>query len=308
MQFIAEIPPSIFYFLSDAQIAGLNISQASKEQIENLFSRKSGTGDDERRFALLPADQVNAILDKLNGYHMYLLSDEHLKQLDVSKLTESHLEPMFSCKNGTGEDERRFALLPADQVNAILDKLNGYRMYLLSDEHLKQLDVSKLTEYHLQLLFNAKNGLNEDKKRFAFLPADQVNAILDKLNGYQMYLLSDEHLKQLNVSKLTEIHLQPLFNAKNGLNEDKRRFALLPADQVNAILHKLNGYQMYLLSDEHLEKLDLSKLTEKHLQLMFSAKNGTQEDKRRFALFSKDQVNIIINKLNKYQASLLSKE
>ncbi len=305
-EFISEIPASIFFFLSDTQISGLNFSQVSFEQLQNLFCNRNSLEEDLRRFACLPTDQVNAILAKLNNYQMYLLSDEHLKHLDVSKLTENHLQLLFSNRNSPRDDLRRFACLPTDQVNAILAKLNNYQMYLLSDEHLKHLDVSKLTENHLQLLFSNRNGPRDDLRRFACLPTDQVNAILAKLNNYQMYLLSDEHLKHLDVSKLTENHLQLLFSNRNGPRDDLRRFACLPTDQVNAILAKLNNYQMYLLSDEHLKHLDVSKLTENHLQLLFSNRNGPRDDLRRFAFLPADQVNAILAKLNNYQMYLLS--
>ncbi len=71
----------------------------------------------------------------------------------MSNLNEQQLQRLFSCRNSITEDERRFAFLPADQVNAILDKLSDYQMHLLSDEHLKQLNVSNLSEQQLQLLY-----------------------------------------------------------------------------------------------------------------------------------------------------------
>lgn len=196
-QFIDSIPANIFSLLSNDQINGLDLSKASADQINNLFCRVIDTDTDKQRFALLPMDQVNKILDKLDNYQMYLISDEQMSKLNLSQLSEDHLnKKMFNNRVNTDTDKKRFASLPADQVNKILDKLDNYQMYLISDEQMKKLDLSKLNEDHLKKMFNNRINTAEDKRRFALFSKDQVGKIVDKLNDYQMTLISKSQLRK----------------------------------------------------------------------------------------------------------------
>jgi hypothetical protein len=286
-QYIDQIPLNIFSLFSKDQFIGLDLSNVSESQINNLFSGVLTREVDKNRFESLSTEQVNKILDKLDGYHIDLISDDQLKGLDLSKLT-------------------------VDQFNKIIDELSSFRIYLISDDQLKRLDLSKLKENLIRKMFNEANSLNENKRRFALLPVDLVNKILDKLCTSQMNLISDDQLKGLDFSKLTKNHIEQMFDRTNGLSENKRRFALLPVDQINKILDILDNYQMSLISDDQLKGLYFSKLTENLIftenliRKIFDRTNSLSEDKRRFALLSKEQVNAIFDKLDDYQKTLIS--
>jgi hypothetical protein len=295
------------YLLSDDQVKGITLSNLTKDQINHLFSSKEGEPEDKRRFELLPASQINVLMDKLDEYHVYLLSDEQLRQVDCSRLTAALVKQLFSSREGKQEDERRFALLKAEQVDQIIDKMDGYQMYLLSEKHLRKVNFAALNEARIKLLFSSKEGFEEDKRRFALLPVDQVKGILGKLDASQIPLLSDDHLRQADLSKVPPAHLKALFSTKKeNLEESKRRFALLSSDQMNHIFDHLDEAQVYLLTDEHLRHVNLSKGAEAQIPLLFSGREGTKEDKRRFAFLPVDQVNAILPKLNDYQMYLIS--
>src|SRR5690606_2790312 len=108
------------------------------------------------------------------------------------------------------EEKRRFALLSIGQVQTILGKLGEYQLKLISDDHLKELDLSDLSPERLQKLFCYIDG-KEEKKRFACVPVDQVQAILGKLGEHQLKLISDNQLNKLDLKDMPADRLQKLF-------------------------------------------------------------------------------------------------
>ncbi len=79
---IHQIPACAISLLSDSQIQGVDFANASKEQLFKLFQYVDGV-EEKRRFALLSAEQVQSILNKLDEYQLRLVSDEQKRALNL---------------------------------------------------------------------------------------------------------------------------------------------------------------------------------------------------------------------------------
>ncbi|MBA3239076.1 MAG: DnaJ domain-containing protein [Parachlamydiaceae bacterium] len=324
--------------LSEAHWAKVRLSELESDVLKSIFSIKYGETEgvllDRERFANFDAKSVvDAIkLNKLNWYHLNLLSKEQLIEVKPSEIDSEVLNLMFSIKHGANIgiplDRERFANFDAkDVAKAIkLNKLNWYHLNLLSKEQLSEVEPSELDPEVLNSMFSIKHGENIgiplDKARFANFDAkDVAKAIkLNKLNWYHLNLLSKEQLSEVKLSELDPDVINPMFSIKHGENIgiplDKARFANFDAaDVVKAIqLYKLNWYHLNLLSKEQLIEVKPSELDPEVLNLMFSIKHGDNTgiplDRERFANFdAKDVAEAIkLNKLNWYHLSLLSNE
>ena len=324
--------------LSQEQWIEVKPSELDTRVLAQMFSEKYNNDKriplDRERFANFDAkDVIEAIkVNKLNWYHLSLLSQEQLIEVKPSELDQKVLALMFSEKYNDDKriplDKERFANFDAkDVIEAIkLNKLNWYHLSLLSQEQSIEIKPSELDTKVLALMFSEKYNNDKriplDKERFAnFDTKDVIEAIkLNKLNWYHLSLLSQEQLIEVKPSELDTKVLALMFSEKYNNDKriplDKERFANFDTkDVIEAIkLNKLNWYHLSLLSQEQLIEVKPSELDTKVLALMFSEKYNNDKriplDKERFANFdAKDVAEAIkLNKLNWYHLSLLSKE
>gem|GEM_PF-4779093 len=303
LDILEKLKPFQLKLISDEQLKGLNLKNAEARLIHELFVYIDGK-EEKRRFALLSVTQVQDIFDKLTKFQLSLISDDHLKGLDLKNAGAAWVHALFVYIDGK-EEKRRFALLSVTQVQDIFDKLTKYQLKLISDEQLKSLNLKNAGAAWVQGLFTYIDG-KEEKRRFALLSVTQVNDIFDKLTKYELKLISDEQLKSLDLKNAGAEWVQGLFTYIDG-KEEKRRFALLSVTQVQDIYDILTPFQLKLISDEQLKRLDLKNAGAAWLQGLFTYIDG-KEEKRRFALLSVTQVNDIFDKLTKYQLKLISDE
>jgi hypothetical protein len=272
-----------YALLSDNEFKKVTIGQledASPEQMRFIFQRIEEVKDaipdekfNENLFELpvaqlhrVPGQKLSEVIDKIPESIFTLITDNQLKQLNLTNVNENQINKLFCYIDGK-EEKRRFALLSIRQVQDILGKLGEYQLKLISDNQLNKLDLKDVPADRLQKLFCYIDG-KEEKRRFASLPSAQVQVILEKLGEYQLKLISDDHLKELDLSGLSPEKLQKLFCYIDG-KEEKRRFACVPVDQVQVVLGKLGEYQLGLISDEQFKKLNLSSLSMEKINLLF---------------------------------------
>lgn len=212
---------------------------------------------------------------------------QDLSSLKISNFSRTEIEELFPYEFKAQDVEgakRSFSELSPDEVQGAIESgslAGSYLLGLLSDEHLKALKLSKLSGWQIQLLFpRARNEeFEEVKRRFSCVSAEEVQASIENnkiASEYQMSLLSEGHLNALKVSSLSPLQVGRLFPdsyMKEKKIEVKARFACLRPEEVQAAIESniISGeYLMSLLSDEHLNKLKLSRLTENQIQDLFS--------------------------------------
>ncbi|MFA6915360.1 MAG: hypothetical protein WC222_03105 [Parachlamydiales bacterium] len=329
-----EIP----YFMEAREITLLNFSEMGNEEqqatIEKFKLKDSidALGGQEAFFQkLTDANKkmlalVNVIDLKMNintsKTKYALVTDEEFRSLTLNQVQDASTEQITFISKRLEEfrDEPalskipddilsipviKFRTLPGSKITDLVEIIPANIFSFFTDIQIQEVDLVKASQAQLQKLFRYIDGV-EEKRRFALMSSDQVQAILSKLDEYSLKLISDEQLKKLDLTVLSGKRLAKLFCYIDG-KEEKRRFALMSSDQVQAILSKLDEYSLKLISDEQLKKLDLTVLSGKRLAKLFCYIDG-KEEKRRFALISSDQVNDILSMLDDYILNLISDE
>ena len=249
---------------------------------------------------------LNKNIAKIPFTVICFLSSQQVAGLNVDNLSAQQTRYLVSTDQPQ-VNKARFERLSSTKVNAIFKDLSWDDMSLLSDKNWKELDVTKFTsQKQIQDLFDSSKNHKENERRFRLLSDAQVDAMLPLLNGYQIRLLSDDHLKKLKVDRLKKEQIQDLFDSNKNDRENERRFGLLSDAQVDAMLPLLNGYQIRLLSDDHLKKLKVDRLKKEQIQDLFDSNKNDRENERRFGLLSDAQVDAMLPLLNGYQIRLLS--
>jgi hypothetical protein len=308
---IAKIPAPLFYFLEGEQIEDLDWLKASAQQIRWLISKKN-TSVVKEIFSKLPVEKINSIFNELSAEDMNLLSDTQISGLEVALLTKDNLAKLFNEKVSCEENKRRFALISKEKIDAIFDNLDDDQISLFSMEMINDLtseQIGKFTVNTMKKLFpelpsndkDYEKVFTEHAQNFWKLKIEVVNGIFGVLHNYGMKLVSKDHAldKKFDVSKFTKKTIFRLFQLEdqNGVCEKNRNaFSLLSIDKVNTLLDKLDGFEIGLLSDDHLKdkNLDVTKITEKSLDYLFSPtdpsdlykidKSSSEEYQRRFNL------------------------
>ena len=215
-----------YRLFSPVQIAGLDPEKMKFENWTALFPYASyGAGllyreDYKKDFSNLPSTTVNAMI-AMHGAKLAdiltLLSPKHYQELDVDPLVKDNLKYLFRTpawgQNNAEEYEKNkllFSYLSSDKANKLFDLLDEYRMSLLSNEQIRDLNPNKLTEEKLKILFpnqGEKDGIRFEinKRRFENFPDATVAAILNTLNTYELSLLSDIQISNLNKEQVQAV-------------------------------------------------------------------------------------------------------
>lgn len=266
-----------FQLLSDKQLSELNFSALTYSQISDLFSNPHDPdkkAKEKERFKHLRLEEVQTALNQeklCSSYLASLLSDKHIESLKLSGISRKQLESLFSNPYDTEKEalqKRRFSLLAPNEVQGaiVAEKLDTYQLRLLSDLHLKALELSSISKSNLvRLFFNPYDKDKEilQKQRFSLLTSQSVQNAIDaeKLDAYQLQLLSDQHLKALNLSIISKSCLETLFSNPFDSEKkvkEKKRFSLLQPSELKIAIEqdKLTKYQYGLLSESQLKFLN----------------------------------------------------
>lgn len=213
-------------FISDYQLMKLDLKHLSQERLGQLFFYVDGK-EELRRFALLSPEQVNSILNRLDDYRLTFISDEQLVKLQLKKHSQKEINRLF-CYIDEHEEKRRFALLSVNQVNSILVKLDDYRLSLISDAQLTQIDMSKLSKEQVHIIF----------------PNWSKDAIRTQLNGKPRSFFSifknDSDQKKISEQEINAI-------SEKRKNANMAKFKLLSQIQMDSIKVKLSRENQILL-------------------------------------------------------------
>ena len=309
-----NIPIEVFGLFTNDQILGLKLSEISEFKISALFLTLSHD-DIKARLALFDKEDVVAAIHKGvdNENILNHLTVDHVRQLRLTKLNATQIRKIFYCESeDTVADRKRcFADFPIDDVQTALERglLTSYdRPLILSEEQLKGVRLSNLSQATIDCMFSLfQKDKKAAKKQFALFSADDVQMALQlgKLTNYsQMNLISEEQLKGIQLSKLSQQTIALMFNNCEFIESERKRFAHFPINEVQVALELglLTGCQREeLLSEEHLRSIRLSALSQKTIARMFPVSSWSScrhmnEVPERFALVPVEEVREAINK------------
>ena len=271
------------------------------------------------------------------------LSDEEFQKLTVRDLKSATLSQIRSISERIGNareslpDENfnsnvlecpisDFHKIPGEKISEVIHEIPVSVLALITDKQIEKLNLKKATEETINGLFYYIDG-KEEKRRFALLPFDQVQANLYKLGAFQLELISDSRLMKLTLKDAPAKTLKMLFGKLNPdenqsrfvhltpdqiqdyitkhRNENIRRFELLSAEQVQECIERLDNDELSLITENQLKGLYLQDISLPTLHKLFSTFVG-EEGKRRFAPLKEDRVQPILKHLDKHELSLIS--
>lgn len=217
----------------------------------------------------------------------------------------------------------QFHCRPVDQL--IASNLPDYAFGFFSDEQIRQGDFSNITAR--QLISLITDGWNV-KRRLQLIRPEQISALLPRIPEQFLYNLSQEQIKSLDLATLDNKQLHFMLMGQKDL-------AFLPVATVQRILLKLYRADLRRLSDQQIQEIDFGQValnivlvdnlfgltTEEEIQwrpyrfpeyvwrnIVYPSMEGQiKEDKRRFALLSPEQVELISPFLSEYGRFLAEK-
>jgi len=297
--------------ISDDQLKDLDLKPLSQGQVLLLFEYNKA-----QRIQLLSTEQLQGILDKLGMDQLNAISDDKIKELDLSVLTASQINILFFY-----EDKRPLQLVSQSQLRSMITKFTElYHINGIPDELLKGLDMSLLTDKQLEHLV----ALDRCVKLLSGL---QIQNILsrDNVAVSRYYFFSNEQCKEINLSQLDEKALERLFylfpmdSYQKKIyrlpsieseyyvlsNETIVRFSLYPSSQIQSVLWKLPKYMLEHISDEQLKEINFSDCSNEEIKTLFFNPFGRYA-KKLFALVSPEQVNAIYQEMPKKHLFIIS--
>ncbi len=228
---VAKLDIGPLRFVSDQHIAALDFTSLPKEKMAKIFNR--GDRKEELRLvSLLNKSRVECYVEKFEDWHLELLSDNQIQELDFSKVDKDKIALIFS-QNGA-ERQRKFALLSSKQVHDIMAKIDDWNWRkLVTDEQLIGLDTARLQNQEIKTLFpSTKTNANG-----SYYSSRTNNGVVKK---EQHQFSSGE-----NVSKET-------------LEDNQRRFAIFTGLQVKSMLDKLTDELKILITEKQKQEMAAS--------------------------------------------------
>lgn len=265
--------PQVLRFLSNEQLEEVELSKLSPQTIQNLIYSFEVQ---EEGFAHFKPEEVNkALQDGLLQYWSNLISDIQLREVELSKLSSETIEQMFLDQNEN--NKIKFANFQPKEVNKALQKgllRAGFTLPLLSDDQLKEVELSKLSSETIEGLLSAGSYENQ-KERFALFKTEEVIKAFEENLLDDPSFFSDDQLKQIKLSELTKETVNCLFPPSESIygpqEEEIKRFANLNASEV------IRAFEMGLFSEYHIpcfsiemiHKIDFSRLPLELLNIVF---------------------------------------
>ena len=268
---------------------------------------------------------VDALQMSLDPLRYRLLSDEKFRLLTLDKIQlplkhykyirERALSLLDAQKNEphvfqTSQDMERFDTCPAmpqdlnqllvmdlmrlspETVSQNIKKLPPEALLLLTDEQLKSIQLSSLSDSQINYIINFGGS-----ERVAVLDSSQVQDFLEenKTDELPRFLsqLSVQHWKDLKLSKFIKFQIGKLFDNCGG-EEARRRFALINPSEIQAALEADSLYkELLIISDEQYRALKFSKLSNKQISQLFM-ELSVEDKKHIVSLISPDELEAAI--------------
>lgn len=271
------------------------------------------------KFALLSNDKFKALTpgdleEEINQDQLSLIK-LRLEKLSKSEGIEKQQKPVV--ENSTFKDIRLADLtrMSIDEINAHRDEIPDIAFKFFTNDQIQNLKLSELKASQVKALFFLLNEVETKERLALFGVQDIVDAIYKGLlTGNVLRYLGSEHLNTLKLTQLNTDQADEIFCWKKNPGQDLARFKAFNGDDVQKAIETeilTTTYQLKLLSDEHLQGLKLSQLSQKTINNMFPWNNDNTADRKRFANFQTAEVQAAIKAgliATTYQLKLLSDE
>lgn len=292
-QHFADMPDVAFSFLTPKQVAELDFSQMSKEQLAILLPHQATvftptTGRYliesavEARFASLTAAQQQAILDKLPGLACQLLTDQILA-LDFEQLTKEQLAKLIPGQKLGSESQEDFgrratvliSKFKISQLQAIYNKLLPEVAVLIPLDKLGDLDLSEATEQDFAALVYGRDPRvffsRSAAVRLAAILSTSIQHVFAYLNSNELDRLTSDQLVGLDFSSLDPELVKKQFGALYFRLHDLDFSAkqILDLVTIGVELHSF-----WRLSSEKCKQLRAMPLTDEQKALLSQIKGG----------------------------------
>jgi hypothetical protein len=262
-------PAALCLFLEIEQIKTLDFALLSNKFKYAVLTFFYNLPYHERtvQMSAIPNPQLAALLEVMEEKHFHLLSEDHIRNLDFSKLDAKQIIAIFEGRGSQDEKQKRFANISSGQIDIVVSKLNNYFLQLLSDDHLAVLDFSKLDKDKIAMIFNLGNK-KEEKRRVALLNPGQIKNFVDVVDDWHLGLVSDQQLQQIDFSTISKEKIRLILSESSS--EKGRRLAFLLPEQVNEIMCKIDDWSWSkLVTDDQLKGLDTSRLSRNMIENLF---------------------------------------
>lgn len=191
------------------------------------------------QFQKIPGKEIDRIIEEIPPKAFSLLTQEQIKEMTFLNASDEQIENLFNDPDdSTGEDLFKVTSLSTQQLQAVLNKLERRQLIDIPDETLPALNIVDLSEQRIRFLFT---GIPEvTQKRLSKIKLKQLQDILYKLHGWQLYAISKETLPKLKINHLSHLQVVDLLNRREHVEEADKRLASLNSEQIISIQEHLD--------------------------------------------------------------------
>ena len=237
-------PKYLYSLLSNNQLVALDCSELCTYQLKYYCFREKDLVKSKSRFALLDPMKVKIMVEKgcLSDYLYFLLSNEQLEALDLSKLSHSIIEGLFPKGNGNIENYRgRFDLLDCVGVKHALEKglIRLYLLSLISVPVFRSIDFSIMETSAIEVIFPPWEIERLKYKYFDNIWGYPVGLSQESLSMKRLNVLLFSMLTKNQAEKLMRKLCSRDFSPKQGFTDVKDLPADLKQDEKETALKVL---------------------------------------------------------------------
>lgn len=320
---INDFPAEYIQYLSTGQLLGIDLTHVLTHQRQKLIEVIQSKFEAE----VGPEKWKEAANIKLSEFVQMrdtAKRQQIIEKFKLQKCIELYGEEFYLRMELADEE----ALSQVSLQELITDPLNVKKWVLSPDQDFLKIMLADLGGYlppYLRGVLSRRikmdevslpNELPEKASElpvvcFPLLSAEQIIEYIDELPAWIFWFLQDHQISNIDLStfSMEEINRFLGLTLSKDLDEEKRRFALLPAEQVRHIIVKVDkadpqlkvpalGRRLSkLISDEQLEKINLKGLNGKQLDILFLA--GSEDAVGRLEKLSKERLQPILGRLSK---------
>lgn len=268
-----KLPAGAFGLLTDDQVKELDFSKLSTEQIIKCI--RGGIDDQktiQRRFSILSPQQLSVVFQVVEDEVLSHFPIASVGNLPVAVMTKQQLESLFcNFRIPEGEQRQRVTMLSSDAINSILPKLDRDFLLLLSDDHIRGLDYSKVEKEQLGDIFCSwKLGEKEKARKTALIPPHAMRLVVKIANRELLKSLTQEQILALDLDSLDNEQIENIFFYWSLQDkENKAKISILPVPSINGMIHRGFFDVLKYISDEQLSQIDLQNIPPEHLNTLF---------------------------------------
>ncbi len=246
--------------------SGLNLDALGKEQVEKCFPFEIDNRAWSKNFMReLNISQFNALLPKMNGSLIRSMPQEMWinPALALERLSEELVDDLLR-KEFISRIKEMMAQLSISQFNKLIPKMRGEWMRYTPKKILQNptLNLKDLTAQQVEEMRDT--GFGEKVWTTALLGDLEIgvlNHLLPKMNGEQLRLIPEKHLKDphLDLDALTKEQVKEMLSTDFLVRPwTKAWLEKLDITSINKLLPKMNSEQLHLLHPLHWGNMNLN--------------------------------------------------